>query len=401
MFPGVEPAHLLDVDWVARAKEIASIAAAAAERIDEERCLPAELVRALHASGLYRLLLPRSVGGAEVDVATFARVITELAKADASTAWCVGQTTGCSMSAAYLPLETAREIFGAPDAVLAWGPPVGGEPVRAVAVDGGYRVSGSWQFASGSREANWLGAIVPLYESDGSPRLAPTGKPALRTVLFPKSEARITDVWHVVGLRGTGSDCYALAECFVPEDRAFARDNLGWREPGPLYRMSMVFVHAIAFSAVALGIARASLDAFVDLARHKRPSRGSFGQPLRENNAIQAHIGRAEARLRSAEAYVRATAREAWEEASNLTQGEVSLERRIDMRAASTFAIGEAEKVVDIAYRLAGTSAIFESQPFERRFRDLHAVTQQIQSHLSNYETIGQYRLDLPMDLLL
>ena len=211
--------------------------------------------------------------------------------------------------------------------------------------------------------------------------------------------ARVDDVWQVMGLRGTGSDRYTIDDLFVPGDHAFTREGLGWREPGPLYRLSIVFLHAIAFGAVALGIARAMLESFVDLARHKRPTRGSFAQPLRENNAIQSHIGRAEARLRAAQAYLHASARDAWAEASQLNDGEVSLERRIDMRAASTHAIGEAEKVADICYRLAGASAIFDRQPFERRFRDMHAVTQQIQGHLSNYETIGRYRLDLPIDL--
>ena len=393
-------AHLSDVDWIARAKDLALVIASAAPSIDAGRGFPSDLVAALHASGLYRLLLPRSCGGAEVDAVTYADTIAEIAAADASTAWCIGQVTGCSMSAAYLPLEAAREIFGPAGSVLAWGPPVPGATCRAQAVDGGYRVSGAWQFASGSRQATWLGASVPLFDGD-APRLSPAGKTLVRTVLFPKQRAAIEDVWHVVGLRGTGSDRYAIDDLFIPEDHTYVRDRLGWREPGPLYRLSMVFLHAIAFGAVALGIARATLESFVDLARHKRPARGSFGQPLRENNAIQSHIGRAEARLRAARAYLHASARDAWAEASTLSAGEIGLERRIDMRAASTHAIGEAEKVVDICYRLAGASAIFDDQPFERRFRDMHAVTQQIQSHLSNYETIGQYRLDLPIDLLL
>jgi alkylation response protein AidB-like acyl-CoA dehydrogenase len=362
---------LSGVDWVARVKDLAPVIASAAPEIDAGRGFTPELVAALHASGLYRLLLPRSCGGAEVDAMTFAEVIGEIAAHDASTAWCIGQVTACSMSAAYLELDAAREIFGPADTVLAWGPPLPGATNRAVVVDGGYRVSGSWQFASGSRQATWMGAAVALFE----------------------------DVWQVVGLRGTGSDRYTINDLFIPDRHTFSREGYGRREPSPLYRLSMVFMHAIAFAAVPLGIARATLESFVDLARHKRPTRGSFGKPLRENNAIQMHIGRAEARLRAAKAYLLASTRDAWAEASTLSEGEVGLERRIDMRAASTHAIGEAEKVVDICYRLAGANAIFDSQPFERRFRDLHTVTQQVQGHLSNYETIGQYRLDLPIDL--
>jgi indole-3-acetate monooxygenase len=389
---------LSGADWIARVKDLAPLIASAAPAIDAGQGLTDELVAGLHASGLYRLLLPRSCGGAEVDAMTFAEVIAEIAAQDASTAWCIGQVTACSMSAAYMELEPAREIFGPADTVLAWGPPTPGATNRAIAVDGGYRVSGSWQFASGSRQATWLGAVVAIFDGD-TPRLNPAGKPVVRTVLFPKHQAVIEDVWQVMGLRGTGSDRYTINDLFIREKHSFGREGYGWREPGPLYRLSMVFMHAIAFAAVPIGIARATLESFVTLARHKRPTRGSFGQPLRENNAVQMHIGRAEARLRAAKAYLLASTRDAWAEASTLSEGEIGLERRIDMRAASTHAIGEAEKVVDICYRLAGASAIFDNQPFERRFRDLHTVTQQIQGHLSNYETIGQYRLDLPIDL--
>jgi indole-3-acetate monooxygenase len=390
---------LVDVDWVTRARELLPLVEAAAPRVDAERRLPADLDDALHASGMYRLLIPRSCGGAEIDTLTLAQVLETLATADGSTAWVVGQVTATGMSAAYVSLDVAREIFGAPRFVLAWGPMLSG--VRADVVDGGYRVSGTWQFASGSRHANWLGAMTPVFERDGTQRTDAQGRPEIRTVLFPRSSATITDIWQVVGLRGTGSDRYAISDLFIPAERTFTRDRVGWREPGPLYRLSMVYVHAVAFAAVALGIARATLEAFVELAKVKRPTRTGFGQPLFENNAVQGRIGLAEARLRAAHDSLLASARRGWDEASTMTDGWISLEARVDMRAASTYAILSAEKVVDIAYRMAGANAIFDREPFKRRFRDMHAVTQQAQSHLANFETVGRYRLGLPTDLLL
>jgi alkylation response protein AidB-like acyl-CoA dehydrogenase len=388
-----------EIDWVARAHELAPVIAAAIPRIDADGKLPDQLDAALHAAGMYRLLTPRSCGGAELDPATFAEIIATIAGYDASTAWVLGQVNGAAMSAACLELDVAREIFAASPAVLAWGPPAPDALHHATIVDGGYRVNGTWQFASGSRQANWLGGLCLICDPDGSQRKNASGRPETRTMLFPKSSATITDTWQVVGLRGTGSDRYAVNDLFVPAGRTFQRDSAGWREPGPLYRLSSVYLHALAFGAVALGIARASLDAFVELALHKKPARGSFGQPLRENNAIQGRIGLAEAQLRAARAYLLDAARAGFAEAASMTEGTVGTESRIDMRAASTLAITLSEQVVDIAYRLAGATAIFNAQPFERRFRDMHAVTQQVQGHLSNYETVGQYRLGLPFDL--
>ncbi|HEV8020592.1 MAG TPA: acyl-CoA dehydrogenase family protein [Candidatus Lustribacter sp.] len=388
------------IDWIARAKALTPLIAECATRIDREYGLPAELVRALHENGMYRLLLPRSCDGFEVDTKTFAETIETVAMADASTAWCLGQNNGCAMAAAYLPLEAGREIFARPGSVLAWGPPDAGVGARAVVADGGYRVTGTWQFASGSRQANWLGGLTQVVDRDGSPRLDGDGKPVTRTVLFPRADAAVTDVWQVVGLRGTGSDSYAIDDLFVPDAHTFTR-KLATDAPGTLYRHSSVHIHAIAFAAVGLGIARRMLDDFVELARTKRPRRGNFGNVLRESNTIQNNIGLAEARLRAARAYLMGSVRDGWLEAEAMERGGLSLERRLDMRAASTFAINTAAEVADTAYRLAGATAIFDAQPFERRFRDMHAVTQQVQGHQANYETIGQSRLGLPFDLVI
>jgi alkylation response protein AidB-like acyl-CoA dehydrogenase len=391
----------VDADPVARARALAAAIEAAIPRIDAECRLPPELHAALRDAGMYRLLVPQSCGGAELDLMTYAATLEALATIDASTAWVIGQLNGCGMSAAYLELDVAREIFGVPEGILAWGPALPETTARGDVVDGGYRVTATWQFASGSRQASWLGGSVPVFESDGSPRKTASGATESRMMLFPKSGATITDVWRVIGLRGTGSDQYAITEVFVPAERTFIRERAPSREAGPLYRVSTIYSHAVAFAAVALGIARATLDAFVELAKTKTPTRGGAEGGLRDNNAVQARIGEAEARLRAARAYLFAAAERGHREAATLSAGSIGIESRIDMRAASTFAIGAAEEVVDLAYRMAGSTAIFDAQPFERRLRDMHAVTQQAQAHLSNYETIGQYRLDVPMKLMI
>lgn len=380
---------------VERARRLAPLIAAAAPRIEAERELPADLLAALHDARMYRALLPRSVGGDEAAPPEFVRAIEIIAAEDASAAWCVGQGSGCSMSAAYLGAEAMQEVFGPRDAVLAWGPP--SAPPRAEAVEGGYRVTGTWQFASGSRHATWLGAQVTAYEPDGSVRKGPNGKPLPMQALFPRSSATITDVWQVVGLRGTGSDTYAVRDLFVPERHVYVREVASVREPGPLYRFSVVNIYALAFPGIAMGIARAMLDAFEALAAVKKPTRSGSGMLLRENPSIQSQVAICEARLRAARALHFATMEQAWAE---VCAGEpLTLDRRIEMRMCSTHAIQTAKDVADFAYTAAGTNAIFEAGPFERRFRDIHAVTQQVQGHAANFETVGAHLLGLPVEL--
>jgi alkylation response protein AidB-like acyl-CoA dehydrogenase len=295
------------------------------------------------------------------------------------------------MIAPYLAPEIAREIFGGPHGILAWGPDLPGAG-RTVGVVDGYRLTGRWGFATGSRHATWLGCHVPVVEPDGSPRLLPNGRQQVRTMLFPKSEARIIDNWYVLGLRGTGSDSYALEDHFVPQRYTAGRDNEEeLREKGPLYKFTSGMIYAMSFSHVSMGIARGAYDAFIEIARHKVP-RGAKGT-LRENNVIQSQIAQCEARLKSARAYLRGVIGEMWEEAQR--DNRISPEQHPQLRLAATWAIHQARDVVDTAYHAAGATAIFESNPFERRFRDIHTVIQQYQGRQAHFETVGQVLLGL------
>src|SRR5262245_28390199 len=313
-----------DIDYLRRARELAPTLTAAADEIESRRELPEPVVSALAERGLYRLLLPRSLGGAELPPADFVPVIEEIAKADASTAWCLNQASGCSMTAAYLDPEAAGEIFGGPRGILAWGP----GPGTARVVDGGYRVTADWSFASGSHNATWLGCHVPLTESDGTPRLNSNGSPVIRTMLFPKENARMTDIWHVIGLKGTGSDRYSVEDLFVPERHSVTRDDETRCEHGLLYRFSSLQLYAAGFAAVAMGIARSALGAFVELARDKVPFRSAGA--LRDNHLIQSQVAQAEARLSAARAFLLGSLREITAEVARI--GHISLDQRMTIR---------------------------------------------------------------------
>ena len=383
------------IDCVANARALAPVIAAAAPRIEAGRQLPGDLVDALHEARLFRMLVPRSLDGDEVSPVAFMQAIEEIAKADASTAWCIAQTSVCSTIAKSLKLEIAKEIFkNNPRGVLAWGPSTAPNS-RAVAEQGGYRVTGAWPFASGSRHATWLAAHAPVYEADGQMRRDAEGNPLFRSFMVPRETAAITDTWHVIGLKGTGSDTYALTDVFVPEARSIAHhalDSAEWREHGPLYSFTIHQLFGSAFPAIALGIARAMLDAFVELARSKKPAGGKA--LLRDNAVVQSQVGVAQSQLAAARVFFFSTWEEIWRAAQG---GAVTLDQRVRLRMASIHLSQQARQVAETTYLAAGAMAVFMDHPFERRFRDMHAVSQQAQAQFSIYEAIGRYFLGLPL----
>jgi alkylation response protein AidB-like acyl-CoA dehydrogenase len=370
-----------DADFIARIRALAPEIAGASDEIEQRRELPPWLLQKLINGRFFRMLQPRSIGGAELRPMSFAMVTEAIAAADASTGWVVCQNNGCSMSAAYLSPEVAREIFGPPTGILAWGPP--GAPFEAQPVDGGYRISGKWRFASGSHHATWLGAHM---------RVAGTGG-KVRTMLFPKSSVTMHDIWHVVGLRGTGSDEYVVEDVFVPQNHSMSRDTATERrEDGLLYRFTSNQLYSCGFGGVGLGIARATIDAFLDLPATKT-SRGA-SKPMRENNVVQSQVAQCEARWRSARAFLHTTWEQAWAHVE--ATGEQTMEDRAMIRLASTWAIQSSREVVNTLYHAAGSVAIFEDHPFERRLRDIHTVAQQSQGRQLHYETVGQILLGMP-----
>jgi indole-3-acetate monooxygenase len=370
------------IGLVERARALAPLLAEEADEIERTRRLTPKVVSALIKNGLYKSLLPKNIGGFESPPMVFMEMLEEIAKADASTAWCVGQCSVVGMTAAYLDADVAHQVFGKPDDIAAWG-----AIAHAVqAVPGGYTISARWDFASGMRQANWLGAHVQVLETDGTIRKKPNGTPEIRTILFPASSATTHDMWNVIGLCGTGTDSYSVENLFIPDSFAALRDDFSaLREKGPLYGITTYSMFGLGFGAVALGVARATLDAAIDLARKKH----SVGiTAMKDNGAVQGLIGRTEAKLRAARAYHFSTAADAWQEL--LSTGKLSERGRAAIRLSATYTIHQAAEVVDTAYHMAGATAVFKSNPFERRFRDMHAIAQQIQARDNHYEDVGK-----------
>ena len=374
---------------VARARDLSGTIAAAADAIEQTRRLPADLLDRLHEARLFRMLLPRSVGGDAVAPGVYAQALAEISRADGSVGWCVSIANSTALLAAYMDLAVARAIWGDPRSTVAWGPR---NEARARAAPGGYRLTGRWDFASGCRHATWMGASGYIEEPDGSLRLTKAGRRELLVYLFPATAATLLDTWNAIGLRGTGSDSYEVSDLFVPEAYTGTReDPTARRERGALFAFPQQTLYAIGIAGVALGIARGMLDAFIELACRKAPrGRGR----LADDAVVQSEVARAEARLGAARAYLLDTVGSIYARADDIAP--IGVPDRARVRLAAAHAVTNAIAVADFGYKAAGTDAIFPGSPFERRFRDIHTLSQQIQSRDAHYEACGQVLLGNP-----
>ena len=375
-------------DPVACARELGPAIAAAADEIERTQRIPEPLLSQLHAARIARMLLPRSVDGDEVTPWAYLRAIEEISRHDGSVGWNTFVANSSALIAPFLPPDAARTIFADPRAVVAWGPP---NDTKATAVPGGYRVTGQWNFASGCRQATWMGAHCQVVEPDGSLRLNADGKPTMRTLLCPVAQATLLDgTWQVIGMRGTMSGAYRFDDVFVPEAFSATREDPSLRrEPGRLYAFPMQGLYAVGVSGVALGIARAMLDAFEGLATRKTPR--NLGR-LADSAMVQSNVAQMEARLGAARAYLVETLSDIWAADDAWV---IDVPARARVRLACAFAIQAAEAVADYAYKAAGVDAIFLGTAFERRFRDIHTLSQQIQSRTAHFESVGQILLGI------
>ena len=362
---------------------------AAADESEALRELPRALFEAIYDAGLLHLALPRRVGGAEIDFPTYVNVIEELGKADASTGWVVNQLSIYGTYASRMPTEVAREIwFDTPYGCVANTPAA---TAKAVVVPGGYRVTGRQGFSTGSRNAAWVAAHCQVIEN-GQVRLE-NGEPETRYLFVPVAEAQLLDTWKVRGMRGTGTHHFAVDDVFVPGHRTVLSATATLLDPGPLYKIPRTLCFASGDAAVALGMARSCLTAFMELAGSKTP-RSSPGL-LREQSMAQVQVGQAEAALRTGRAFLMEAVREIWNAALN---DAVTLDERANLRLATTHGIRLAAQVIDTVYNAAGATAAYEDNLLQRHFQDIHVITQHLQGRLAHYELVGRYWLGLSID---
>ncbi|WGR91548.1 hypothetical protein MTX20_24390 [Bradyrhizobium sp. ISRA435] len=335
----------------------------------------------LAEAGLFRLYLPRSLGGPEFSPLDFMTIVEAASALDGSVGWLVGNGAGMSRIGGYLPEDVVRNWFADP---LAFVVSATGAVGTAVEVEGGYRVSGRWPFGSGSHHATRFMGLARAKRPDGK-----DGAPLC--CYFDRSDVCVDDTWFVSGLRGTGSCDFEVRDSFVPVSHTHLLIDFQPTQAGILYRLPGISAFSWTISVVPLGIARGALDAFIALASRK-PRPGGAGQ-LRDGELVQAMVGRAEAALRSARALLVEAMTELME-ATDVGGGRL-IQARAFLRVACANAAENAARVVGMIAASAGTAAIFETGTLERSVRDVDAAIKHIAMSPNSYALAGRVRLGL------
>ncbi|WP_298274076.1 acyl-CoA dehydrogenase family protein [uncultured Bradyrhizobium sp.] len=375
--------------FVDAAAALAPLVQASAEESERSRRLPVPLVEAMAQAGLFRLWIPRTIGGAEADPMTLVRVVEEISRADGAAGWCMAIGGVYGVFGGYLAKDAAHEIYGSDPTVRTAGAlrPMG----TARVVDGGYHVTGRWPLGSGCQHSGWMIGNCRIFDGD-QPRLQPDGMPVMRIMLFPTAQCEIFDTWHSIGLRGTGSHDYRVAGAFVPSARSLSFRELPV-EQGPLYAFPTIALFGAALAAVPLGIARHAIDILVGLVGRKIASRSR--KLLSEDALVQADLGRAEALLGSGRAFLHGKLAEAWQAVS---AGKVlSVAERATLWLASTHAANAAKQATELMFEAGGSASLDVSCGLERCVRDVHAAVQHLALAPANYQMAGQAYLGVDM----
>jgi len=372
------------------ARDLAATVRQYADETEAGGRLATPVVVAFRDAGLFRLCVPRALGGLEADVPTLLRVLEEVGRADGSAGWCVMIAATSGVVSAYLPAADAAAIYGG-GTVISGG--VFAPSGRAVTDGEGLRVTGRWAFASGCQHCDWLmGGCVIV--DDGTPRLLPNGLPDARLVLFPASAVQILDTWRVAGLCGTGSHDIAVSDLRVPASRAVSLVTDRPRYAGPLFAFPVFGLLALGIAGVALGIGRRAIEELVALAAVKTPA-GSRRR-LGERAVVQMQVAQAEATLRAAGALLFETVETTSQAVAR--DGAITLDQRAALRLAATHATAAAAQAVDLMYHAGGGTAVYATSPLQRCFRDIHVATQHMMVAPATYELTGRFLLGMDAD---
>ena len=369
-------------------ERIAPVLEAGVAASDELRRLPEETVEALDDADVFRCMHPREVGGFEADPLTQHELIESVAYRDPSAAWCAFIGAGSSaFAAAMLPDEGFDEVRAGQPAGRPWPrfagapPPVG----RAEPVDGGYRLSGRWGWASGIHHAEWVfgGAMILR---DGEPQPGAFGMPVARVMVMPRSDVEVEDTWHTLGLRGTGSTHFSCRDQFIPEGRTFPFPVPTAERGGALFRLPLLGFFGPAFSGFPTGVAKRALDEVVGLSGAR--VRVGHTVSLAQRAVFHRDAGAAEGRMRAAAALVRLELDALWRRLHDGQEGSAVDAARL--MQSFTQNAEAATEVAECAYRYGGGDAVYTSSPLQRALRDLRVASQHVLVSEANHEALGK-----------
>jgi alkylation response protein AidB-like acyl-CoA dehydrogenase len=355
--------------------------------IEAERRLPSDLVERLKLAGAFRLFVPRSAGGLELDLPTALEAITTLARFDSSVGWNVMNASGCSLIATLLQRETYEEVYAkGPDTIIAGSNQPAG---KAVAAGGGWLVSGRWPFVSGCRHADWMFGLCTL-SRNGEPVLDGDGKELIKGCFLPAQVWTIEDTWRAGGLKGTGSHHISIKDAFVPTTRFFDFANGAPSQSGALYRAIRQVLPAF-HGASSVGIAEGALDGLLAMAGsgHRQID---AAQPMKNSETFQYELGRVAADVRAARAFLQVQVKSLWDHALAGTLKDDAL--HIQATQAAAWIATTCVRVADACFTLGGGGAVYDTSPLQRRLRDMHTAAQHAVAHQRHYVRAGQFLLN-------
>ncbi len=347
--------------------------------------LPQSTVDAIYDSGLFSFKTPKVLGGAEADAMIQMDVIEAASRIESAAGWCLMIGAGSlSGMAAFLPNEAIDEIFVGGTAPKTAG--VAAPTGKATLVEGGYRVSGRWAFASGIRHSQWVGFGAMV--ADGNSTLQQV------RMVVPTSQVQIHDNWDVLGLRGTGSCEFSLSDVFVPQRFTWGGTEAKPLRGGPNFLLGRPGMQTTGHCGFALGVGRRALDAVTELAKQKK--RGYRGNEVlvADRGSFQRFLGESDLRLRAAKALCMETIEEAWESVCQGITPPPPLQIR--MRASGTYSTTEASDIVSQAFRFGGGTAMYNSHILQKCLRDINASAQHQMVSDRAYENHGQFILGFP-----
>lgn len=369
---------------LASAQHLANAFSQRSTEFERARRLPADVSSAMAQAGIYRMFIPQTLGGSETSPIVSSEVFETLARGDAACGWVafIAATSGSAL--ARIETSTAQAMFSTPETMFAG---VFAPNGKAIKNGTDYVLNGQWQWGSGTQNADWVLAGSMLED----PQESVAKKPRPHMCLVPKESVEFLDTWHSTGLQGTGSTDFRITDCQVPSAHVVGLEVK--KSPDtPLFQFPNFTLLALGIAAVSMGIARAAIDNFIELAQSKK--RAGSSTSIAERSHTQMQIAEAEATLRSARAFYYESLSAAWEH--TLAGNAIEIDQRRNLRLATTHAVMSSAKVVDCVYNLAGGVSVYQSSDLQRHFRDVHVATQHIMVAPSTLETTGRLFLGVP-----